>query len=273
MNKCNNCQNCGVKGHHIRDCVRPKTSLGIILFKRNNENKIQYLMVRRRNSIGFVEFIRGRYAFNDINYIQKLFNVMTDDEINSILNNNFDFLWEYLWLDKKFKKNSDKLKKDYEYALKKFLKIKRGYLNKNTPVSIDIFVKNKFEKYKEQEWGFPKGRRNLLENDLDAALRELEEETNINKNDIKLFINNNLKFTEDYKSYDNVNYRNIYFLAEYIGNNNIFIDKSKKEQFSEISKISFNSLNECLLLIRDYSFKKKNVIKEVDNYITFEIKR
>jgi len=239
MIKCNNCQNCGIKGHHIRDCIQPKTSLGIILFKKNENNNIQYLMVRRRNSIGFVEFIRGRYAFNDINYIQKLFNVMTNHEINLVLNNNFDFLWEYLWLDKKFKKNSDKLKKDHEYAFKKFLKIKKGYQNKNFNISIDIFVTNKVEKYNEQEWGFPKGRRNLLENDLEAALRELEEETNIKKKDINLFTLNNLKFIEDYKSYDNVNYRNIYFLAEYIGNNHFFIDKSKKEQYSEISKISF----------------------------------
>tara|TARA_B100001093_G_scaffold518264_1_gene602513 strand:- start:1113 stop:1931 length:819 start_codon:yes stop_codon:yes gene_type:complete len=271
MIKSNNCQNCGLRGHHIRDCIQPKTSLGIILFKKN-VNKIKYLMVRRRNSIGFVEFIRGRYAFNDINYIQKLFNVMIDNEINLILNNNFDFLWEHLWLDKKFKKNSDKLKKDYEYAFKKFLKIKKGYMNKNYNISIDIFISNKIEKYKEQEWGFPKGRRNIHENDLEAALRELEEETNIKKNEIKLFTKNNLKFIEDYKSYDNVNYRNIYFLGEYHGDSIFFIDKSKKEQFSEISKISFLGLNECLSTIRNYSYQKKDVIKKVDNFIKLQIK-
>ena len=47
-------------------------------------------------------------------YIQKLFNVMTDYEIGIIKNENFGFLWEHLWMDKIFKKNSEKIKRDLE---------------------------------------------------------------------------------------------------------------------------------------------------------------
>ena len=33
------------------------------------QNKINFLMIRRRNSIGFVQIIRGKYAFIDVNYL------------------------------------------------------------------------------------------------------------------------------------------------------------------------------------------------------------
>ena len=65
------CQNCGEKGHHIKECTNPKTSLGIILF-RKIDNNIEYLMICRRNTIGFVEFIRGKYNFTNYKYFLRL---------------------------------------------------------------------------------------------------------------------------------------------------------------------------------------------------------
>ena len=79
----NICQNCGNKGHHIRNCINPITSLGIVLYKKCKEG-FKYLLVRRKNTIGFVEFIRGKYAINDTSYLQQLFNVMTENEIQLI---------------------------------------------------------------------------------------------------------------------------------------------------------------------------------------------
>jgi ADP-ribose pyrophosphatase YjhB (NUDIX family) len=272
MYRYNFCQNCGFKGHHIRDCKKPKTSLGIILYKKI-QNSYKYLMVRRRNSIGYVEFIRGRYAFNDIIYIQQLFNVMTDYEINLIQDKNFEYLWEYLWLDKLFKKSSDKLKKDFLFAFNKYDKLKKGYINKCCTLNLNFFILNKTSNYAEQEWGFPKGRRNLSENNLTAALRELEEETNIYKNDINLINEFDLNFIEEYKSYDNIKYKNIYFLGEFISDKKMFIDNKKKEQYTEISKIKFFTLKECLSKIRNYNIEKKKILQSVNNFILTNIKK
>ncbi len=41
----------------------------------------------------------------------------------------------------------------------------------------------------EPEWGFPKGRRIRCESDLDCALREFNEETNIPQDSIHVFKN------------------------------------------------------------------------------------
>ena len=45
---------------------------------------------------------------------------------------------------------------------------------------------NQYTSWDEPEWGFPKGRRNFNETDLNCALREFNEETGINMKSIKL---------------------------------------------------------------------------------------
>ena len=74
----NFCNNCGKLGHSYHKCRRPIISLGIIVFRYNPD--IEFLLVRRRNTLGYVDFIRGKYELKNIHYIQSLINIMTDDE-------------------------------------------------------------------------------------------------------------------------------------------------------------------------------------------------
>jgi len=262
------CQNCGSKGHHHRDCKEPKSSLGVIAYTKDNNNTIKYLMICRRNTIGFVQFLRGQYVNSDIEYIQKLFNVMTTQEIEYITNKDFDFLWEYLWLDNFYSKSNDKIRKDKDIAQSKFEKTKNGY-NTGGNVNIDIkyFIDNKSDFYKDPEWGFPKGRRNFNETNFQTARREFCEETGIKDNDI--FLSTSCPyFDEEYKSYDNITYRNTYYLAEFLGNlDEIKITPENKEQYTEVSDIQFFKIDKALEYIRDYSSEKKNILIQIDTYL------
>ena len=261
------CQNCGKKGHHFKICHHPKNSYGIIVYTRtNNINK--YLLICRRNTIGFVQFIRGKYVTSDIAYIIKLFNVMTYNEIEIIQNKDFSYLWEYLWLDKFYSSTLDTVRKDYDSAEKKFTQIKKGIMNDNILHNINFFIKNKLEFYKEPEWGFPKGRRNIKDQyNKDTAIREFAEETNISV-DFLTFIEEPSKLVEEYKSYDNIEYKNTYYLAKYIGEKCKFeIDINNKEQFTEVSNINFYTLDECADKIRNYSNTKIVILKELDKII------
>lgn len=261
------CQNCGSKGHHYKRCPNPITSLGIVAYRINKKKEIEYLLVCRRNTIGFVEFIRGNYANSDIDYIQKLFNVMTNYEIELLKTSSFDILWEYLWMDQAFnKKRYNKLNNDYRSAISKFKNMSDGYCVSSKKISLMYFIDNKNNFYVEQEWGFPKGRRNYYETDLKAATREFLEETNINKKLIN--INSEKCFTEIYKSYDNITYKNIYYIAEYIGDGNLGVDYTKQEQCTEISKIEFFNLSTILGKLRDYDTSKIKLIKSIDIFLT-----
>ena len=71
MSKNSICNNCGRQGHLFHQCKLPITSYGIILF-RSSADGIQFLMLRRKNSFGYIDFIRGKYVQNNFEHIYLL---------------------------------------------------------------------------------------------------------------------------------------------------------------------------------------------------------
>jgi len=68
-NKVNgSCNNCGKYGHMFYQCKMPITSIGIIVFRKHND-QIQYLMIKRKDTLGFIEFVRGKYSIYNKKYI------------------------------------------------------------------------------------------------------------------------------------------------------------------------------------------------------------
>jgi hypothetical protein len=101
------CNNCGKPGHMYHQCKMPILSLGTIVFKEiskiNDTNtgyikEIQYLMIRRNHTYGFMDFIRGKYSVYNKDFLINLFKEMTVEEKDLIDNSeSFNDLWKYLW--------------------------------------------------------------------------------------------------------------------------------------------------------------------------------
>ena len=91
------CNNCGIKGHLYKDCKKPVTSCGNIIF-RIDKNDPEILMVQRKDSLCYIEFIRGKYNLYNINYIQILIDKCTNSEKENLLKKSYDILWKELWL-------------------------------------------------------------------------------------------------------------------------------------------------------------------------------
>ena len=62
--------------------------------------EVSFLMVRRRDTLGFVEFMRGKYSLENIDYIKQLLQIMTRKERELITTHTFDELWSKLWMEK-----------------------------------------------------------------------------------------------------------------------------------------------------------------------------
>ncbi len=77
------CRNCGLNGHLYKDCPHPIMSFGIICYKIVNDN-IKYIMIQRKDSLSFMEFVRGKYNIEDSKYIMKLIEYMTDYQPHSL---------------------------------------------------------------------------------------------------------------------------------------------------------------------------------------------
>ena len=261
------CSNCGKYNHLQRDCKKPLTSYGLICFhkfKLNEENEeYKIVMIRRKDTIGYVEFLRGKYNINNYDYIIKLFDMMTNEEKKRIINV-YDF--DKLRVILKMTKKNNMYKNEYEVAKKKFNYLKNNNMklkNANNYISILKYLINKSKiTWDETEWGLPKGRKNKNETNINCAIREFLEETGIKETNINILINVN-PIVELYKSINNVTYRHIYFFAEYFNNNtSLFVNPNDKEQCIEISSINWFNEYVALKIIRNYYIEKKNIVNK-----------
>ena len=257
MNKSISCNNCLKQGHLFHNCKLPITSYGIILFRNNPELGIQYLMIRRKDSFGYIDFIRGKYTYNNIEHLQKIINEMSVEEKNRINCENFETLWKLLWGEN----NKPQYRNDEIIAIKKFENIKNGITINNNLLTLCDLINNSNTQWKETEWEFPKGRRNLQENDLNCALREFEEETGFLQTNITI-IENLIPFEEIYIGSNHKSYKHKYFLAHI---DEIFCNDSLMENFqkTEVSKLEWKTINNCMESIRPYNLEKKRVIQNI----------
>ena len=257
MKDTNFCNNCGKLGHLFHQCKNPITSVGIIIFNDDNINNIKYLMIRRKDSLGYVDFMRGKYPLLNKRYLLNIINEMTNNEKEKLKYYDFNYLWNELWGD--FIGNQ--YKNEEKISREKFLLLKDGIKNKNIFYSLDSLINESNNNWNEPEWGFAKGRRNYQEKDLNCALREFEEETGIDKNNIKL-VQNLLPFEEIFTGSNFKSYKHKYYLA--------YMEKDDAMTFnfqkSEVSKVQWFSIKECITNIRNYNLEKINIIKNV-NYI------
>ena len=258
------CGNCGKIGHIYKHCNDPITSLGIILYRITQYGR-EYLLVMRKDSLGYVELIRGNYPLDDMEYLKNIFDEMTLSEKDMILTKPFSTLWNNLWVEDEEKKV--KYQKEFISSEKHFNILKKGLEIDGEYTDLETLVKNSKSSWENPEWGFPKGRRNLRERDLQCAVREFEEETDISRDNIYV-----LKcidpLEEDFTGSNKKDYRHIYYIAKLI--NNIpepAINSELKLQVIEIGDIKWLTLNEALKSIRSYNKEKKNILREADTLI------
>ena len=90
------CNNCGKKGHLYNQCKIPITSVGIVAF-RIYEKNIQFLMIRRKDTLGFIDFMRGKYSIYNKDYIKNMILQMTMEERELLKTLDFQELWIKIW--------------------------------------------------------------------------------------------------------------------------------------------------------------------------------
>lgn len=252
------CNNCGGKGHVFRSCKDPIISCGILLIRGAYEplklpvdpRTVGIFMVKRKDSMSYMEFIRGKYELGDMDYVNSLIGNMTVPEQKKIVEEEFDTLWTQLWGP-----GRDTHSAEYELS-----KIKYYQLDRKA-----IIEMNK-SRYPEPEWGFPKGRRNRGESDVECAKREFWEETNIT--DDTYTIDENLKFVETFRGTNNILYRHIYFVALLKSSKTINTkQKLTYMQSKEISEVGWKTLSECRNVIRPHYVERLNLLTQVERMI------
>ena len=255
------CNNCGKNGHGYVNCINPITSFGIIAFKYDDKiQKPKYLMVCRRDTYGFVCFIRGTYNVYDKNLLDNIASVLTNDEKRRLLKESFNTLWRSLWGDN----DGVKYRGEERDACIKFEQLKNGIYKNGVYYNLESIIRESCTNWDSPEWGFPKGRRNNnQEGNLSCAMREFEEETGYNKNKL-ILLKNVMPFSEicigsNYKLYKHSYYIGMMEEEDTINN--------KSFETSETSDVKWFTYEEAIKAIRDYNKEKLSILTCVDSML------
>jgi len=335
------CMNCGKNNHGYNQCQEPLSSYGIICFYRKSDSEVatgtvnpeqyQVVMVRRKHTMNYVEFLRGKYEVSGADYLVELFSGMTRTEIEFITQNpNFEVLRRDIGMDNNWKRaykaeyDNSELKFNYILNLGILANIIRAVnyiwcaefpLIGNTELepitkfwgaelSADGSVANwgarlielraKFNPigsdgtrgklHEEPEWGIPKGRRDNKETDLQCAIREFQEETQLTDNTITIY-KNIMPLEEVYVGNNGIKYRHIYFIGELeqeIRPSYASVVESGSQMetngFStnrEISGVQTFDQHAALSILREHCVEKKKILQKafyiinnVNNFFT-----
>jgi ADP-ribose pyrophosphatase YjhB (NUDIX family) len=225
-------------------------------------NRIKFLLIRRKHTLGYIEFIRGRYKITNVDGIIFLFKQMVPEEIKKIGEMCFDKLWDGLWGGAK--KNCNYREYEYKLSKEKFAKLKN--CDDNRILSLDFYVRNVNSVWNGAEWGFPKGRRNNQETNLDCAIREFSEESGYTSDEY-LLLNNIEPLEENLTGTDGKPYKHIYFVAMSTTKKSPTIDSNYKPQSSEIGDIGWYTHYDSLNLLRVHHLSRKKILTELYKYI------
>jgi len=278
------CSNCGQTGHLFRNCMLPVTSYGIIAMRcvapsgetigsiivplpRNDPSStrgagglsrtnsgpaalagLQFLLVRRRDSLAFIEFVRGKYNLNEKEYLASLLQGMSQAEQTKLHTQTFDELWRSVWGDA-----AGTHRMDYEISERKYRQL--------APLLPALLAENP-SPWSEPEWGFPKGRRNPYESDLAGATREFMEETGLKRGDFKV-IQNVEPLVETFFGSNGVQYCHKYYIAFCSPTQTVAVDASNPHMAREIGDIGWFTLEEALAKIRPESVEKRELVLKV----------
>ena len=303
------CTNCGLTGHSYKSCLAPVNSYGIIACRLKTENssisttisgeiynsilnelqngklitgmenvKVEFLLIRRKDSLRFVDFVRGKYSLEDSDYLKQMLSNMTDKERQLLINSNFNDLWLHVWsltekdyqtdVDGNIKilnKNNIVYKSDYEQSKIKYIKLKEnGQL-------IEL-INNTKSIWNTPEWGFPKGRRNPYETDMQSAIREFKEETGLSEDQFHVITNMD-PLCETFYGDNKVHYCHKYYIAICNSDIEIMYDKTNEHMLKEIGAIGWYDLDESLKRIRSENVEKREILLRVSgilrNYCIF----
>lgn len=259
------CNNCGNFGHTYGNCRHPILSYGVILYNYVEDGEPSIVLVERKDSLSYIEFMRGKYkSIFDVEYIKLLFSRFSKKELGEIDKYDFDTLWKKLWIHTET--INPRIKREYKKSKIDFNKLKEGYKKGNEFISINYLIKTVGEKYLSNEWEIPKGRRKMHENNRKTAIREFYEETNVEPSSYKLY-KNIIPIVEEYVGINNVRYKHVYYIGNISEQCNLLIDEENKDQYTEIKDLKWCSENDCLEKIRDYDNHKRNVIINFFEYL------
>lgn len=202
-------------------------SYGVACVRKNPDSKCyEVLMIKKRHTYSFIEFVRGMYDPYKDHDLEYMFASMTITEKSMVQTRNFETIWNYC--NGEPIKNSDR--SIYIRASKKYNML----LAREADVLLRLIGSTPNATLL---WEIPKGRPNKRETPLVSATREFEEETGLSKEAYRILFDEG---TIEYSFVDcGVRYKYIYYLAVLSSNIMPVYDYKNPHMLWELSELKF----------------------------------
>jgi 8-oxo-dGTP pyrophosphatase MutT (NUDIX family) len=235
-------------------------SYGVIALQRK-EPDVRYLLIRRKDSLSYVEFLRGKYKPSNRAYIQLLCNEMTVSERARLLSGSFPTLWHDLWNGQ----HTRQFRNEAASAQVLFEQLSTKGDSEGKPLA--EYVRACTTHYTDPEWGFPKGRRNLRESDLHCATREWGEETGLPESVLRL-LPDVRPCEEEYIGSNGIPYKQVYYIGFCANDTEVTVRSENAVMSREIGGIGWFTIDEALSLIRVSNSAKREMLQQLHRRIT-----
>jgi 8-oxo-dGTP pyrophosphatase MutT (NUDIX family) len=153
------------------------SSYGIACFRCGPSGEIEIMLINKRYTYAFCDFVYGRYNAANEASVLSLIEHMTANEKILLLLGNFDVLWFLIWLDSK--------NGPYASARAYF----QGAFGGDSGREKLGKLVRRAQSHGQCRWEIPKGRLNTGETTLECAQREFSEETGVGRDSYKMVPN------------------------------------------------------------------------------------
>lgn len=239
-----------------------KKSYGIALFQYNRiKREYNVVVVQKRNTYEYMDFVLRHYNRNDDNRILELFNGMTVDEKMIILSRDFGLMWYKAWLINPESIHIPVEKQPSKQEYDKYSQCKKYYEKafcQDRGKRLEMLINKSHNS--NGKWEIPKGRKTQSdgqspEMDITCAVREFFEETGITPHEYNLLADVEPKkiITNDNK----YRYISYYYIA--IANDIFQLPKmmlTDNQLLTEIVDIRLMTINELKVIDKLGQFYK-----------------
>ena len=139
--------------------------------------------------------------------------------------------------------------------------LKNGITVNGETHTLSSIVSNNKTSWVEQEWEFPKGEETTKKT-ISMCTREFQEETGFSRSNIDI-IENVIPYEEYFIGSNYKAYKHKFYLA-YTNQENMDLTNF---QTTEVSKMAWMNIDQCVQAIRPYNLEKKNVICNINKML------
>lgn len=202
-------------------------SYGVACVRKNPDTGCyEILMIKKRYTYLFIEFVRGLYDPYKDHDLEYMFDQMTITEKSLIQSRNFSTIWNYC--NGEPSKSSERTK--FNWAQKKY----NALVEREDGILLRLLSNTKNASLL---WEIPKGRANKKETPLISATREFEEETGLTKDSYRILFDEN---TIEYTFVDcGVKYKYIYYIAILGSSTTPTYDYRNEHMLRELGELRF----------------------------------